>query len=117
MASAPPARRLQVMTDEVSEMTREPITITIPANSAANDNGRARGCALSDRQRSDAWPARPRVVGGLKSLLCDGCGEVEATRDGYCERCHDVEITAMRRRIDSRAGSAPRVEGAPDDCA
>jgi hypothetical protein len=34
---------------------------------AANDNG--------------------RLVGGIKSLLCDACGTREAASDGYCHEC------------------------------
>lgn len=50
---------------------------------AANDNNRALG-----------------VVGGIKSLFCAACGEVEAATDGLCIGC----IADANAHIDERRG-------------
>lgn len=101
-----------------NEATTITFTFTFPASNAANDNTFPHcGCVMGDCLRPGAPPMRVRVVGGLKSLLCDGCGKVGATRDGYCDRCHDVEITAMYRRIGLSAARAPLFDGGPDDAA
>lgn len=41
-----------------------------------------------------------RTFRSIKDLLCDACGEREATRDGYCEECI-ADVNAM---IDERRG-------------
>lgn len=58
--------------------------------SPANDNGRTleRGIA-------------PGVIGGIKSLLCDGCGRRAATIDGYCDECvAEADTLRLERSID-----------------
>lgn len=45
----------------------------------------------------------PGVIGGIKSLLCDGCGRNEAVLDGLCGPCFvEAETLIQERRPEWR---------------
>lgn len=43
---------------------------------------------------------RSSTIGGIKSLLCDGCGRAEAAHDGLCHAC----IALVDTLVDDRRG-------------